>query len=223
MLVVSPITDRVKAAYRMVSKAGSKRDSFLAIDIGCGLGEATRYFNARDIKTIGLEASKDSIEEAILRDGQSNSYLRGDALNIPFKSGRFEVVLLLDVIEHLPPGSEEAALTEIRRILKGNGILVLSTPNKGLLRFTDPQNLAHYLPGFVKEIASFFWSRKKVDDYWQSPYHRKYSKKELEELFTKNGFEVIDCQYRKTGLPNIPSILFDNDNRETKKVKTPEG
>jgi SAM-dependent methyltransferase len=53
---------------------------------------------------------------------------RADACMLPFRSASFDVVTLLDVIEHLPSGMEGVAFSEASRVLEPNGYLVVSTP-----------------------------------------------------------------------------------------------
>ncbi len=53
---------------------------------------------------------------------------RADACKLPFGSATFDVVTLIDVIEHLPKGMEATALSEASRVLRPHGHLVLSTP-----------------------------------------------------------------------------------------------
>src|SRR5436309_13389156 len=50
-----------------------------------------------------------------------------DAVHLPFVSGAISEVVFTDVIEHLPRGFEQNALTEIHRILSERGRLLLST------------------------------------------------------------------------------------------------
>ncbi len=53
----------------------------------------------------------------------------GTVLSLPFRKGCFDFVYFMEVIEHLPAGTEHLALSEIYRIIKREGILILSTPN----------------------------------------------------------------------------------------------
>lgn len=50
----------------------------------------------------------------------------GDAASLPFKNASFDVVALLDVLEHLP--EPRAALAEIRRVLNPTGLLLVNVP-----------------------------------------------------------------------------------------------
>lgn len=86
-----------------------------------------------------------------------------DGAHLPFRDASFQAVVLAEVLEHLPRGTEGKVLGEIRRVLRAGGRLVLSTPKRCLLnRLSDPP---HYL----------------VD-------HRHYSAIEVAELVTEAGF-----------------------------------
>lgn len=54
--------------------------------------------------------------------------INSDALKLPFRSNLFDLIILQDVIEHIEP--VDLVIEEIKRILKPNGILYLSTPNR---------------------------------------------------------------------------------------------
>lgn len=62
-----------------------------------------------------------------------------DACTLPFRSASFDVVTLLDVIEHLPKGMEGVAISEASRVLEPGGYLVVSTPADWHVgKLTDP-------------------------------------------------------------------------------------
>lgn len=88
------------------------------LDAGCGEGVLVQKFreNGRDI--VGLD-----------KNYSSSFVVKGDVLDMPFNEKSFEVVLLLDVIEHLQFHQQLAALVEIRRVLTDAGELVISVPN----------------------------------------------------------------------------------------------
>lgn len=58
---------------------------------------------------------------------------------IPFSDGHFDLCLSFDVIEHVSKGTEEKFLKELFRVVRPGGLIILSTPNKGLLKnLLDP-------------------------------------------------------------------------------------
>lgn len=97
------------------------------LDVGCAYGFFLELAKKNGWQMQGLE-----ISEAAYRYAKNN--LRLPVLNkaleeAKFKNESFDVVTLFDVIEHLP--NPNATIKEIRRILKPNGLLVITTPDIG--------------------------------------------------------------------------------------------
>jgi SAM-dependent methyltransferase len=72
------------------------------------------------------------IDRAIVGEDRARGkvkFVEGSVFSLPFSDEAFDAVCLFDVIEHLPRGSEESALHEVRRVLKANGKLYFSTPH----------------------------------------------------------------------------------------------
>jgi SAM-dependent methyltransferase len=88
------------------------------LDAGCGEGVLVEEYRARGRQIEGLDLH---YESAHVR--------RGDVLSMPFESGRFDAVLLLDVFEHLAFADQGPALREIHRVLKKGGALLAAIPN----------------------------------------------------------------------------------------------
>lgn len=58
---------------------------------------------------------------------------------IPFSEGYFDLCLSFDEIEHVWKGTEEKFLKVLFRMVRPGGLIILSTPNKGLLiNLLDP-------------------------------------------------------------------------------------
>jgi SAM-dependent methyltransferase len=91
-------------------------------------------------------------------DRRSRPDLVVDALFLPFKDEAFNQVVFADVIEHLPRDTERIALSEIWRVLRPGGRLLLSTPNRRLtFMLLDPawyKGHRHYSMKHVLGIMS---------------------------------------------------------------------
>jgi len=96
------------------------------LDIGCGIGKQV----ALHANAIGLDINRQSINQA--HRTFKNDFVCGDAETLPFKSNYFECVIAREVIEHLQ--YPRKALNEILRVLNKRGILVLTTPNRGVTK-----------------------------------------------------------------------------------------
>ena len=88
------------------------------LDAGCGEGVLVEEYSARGYSIQGIDLNY-----------ASEFVQQGDILNMPFDDASFDVVLLLDVFEHLSFTDQPKVLKEIQRILKKNGYLVASIPN----------------------------------------------------------------------------------------------
>lgn len=100
------------------------------LDIGCGKGELAEYINS---ELYGIE--RNQIKAEIARTKSYKEVIIGDIeKNIPFLSSYFDVVVCAEVLEHLL--DPRKALRNIYRLLKPDGLLLVSVPNpQGLRRF----------------------------------------------------------------------------------------
>lgn len=63
----------------------------------------------------------------------------GDANELPVADAIADAVLLLDVVEHI--ARPERALSEAARVLRPGGVVIVTVPHRGLLRWLDALNL----------------------------------------------------------------------------------
>ena len=87
-------------------------------DLGCGEGILVEELRQQGRDAIGVDLNYES--EAVVRD---------DITGTRFASETFDVILCLDVLEHLQFADQVKALEEIRRLLKPSGRLIASCPN----------------------------------------------------------------------------------------------
>jgi len=101
------------------------------LDVGCSQGDfAIRHLipNGASV-VIGVDFAAGAIRVAQqrVRTLPNVLFVVGDAMALPVQSGRFDRVVVTEVIEHLPDVS--ACLRELGRALAADGEIVLSTPN----------------------------------------------------------------------------------------------
>lgn len=104
----------------------------VVLDVGCWTGQYEQLAATYVKEIFGIDSDKEAIKYAQTSNIKCK-FIACKAQKLPFRDGTFDVVLLLDVLEHLPLNSENKALSEVYRVLKPNGILILSTPNKNIL------------------------------------------------------------------------------------------
>ncbi|HQI46890.1 MAG TPA: class I SAM-dependent methyltransferase, partial [Bacteroidales bacterium] len=99
------------------------------IDIASGEGYGSNILASVANAVIGIDISKEAIEHANNKYKRENlSYIHGSADNIPIESNSIDVVVSFETIEHHYKHQE--MMTEIKRILNPNGLLIISSPDK---------------------------------------------------------------------------------------------
>jgi len=147
------------------------------LDLGCGEGVLVEEFLKLGYDIIGLDENY-----------SSEFVLRGDIRKTPFSGMQFDVILCLDVIEHLNYENQEMAISEIRRVLKDDGVVILTIPN--LAHFSS--RLGFLLKGQLVRTASI----KK------HPGDRPI--KEYLQLLKQEGFQIV---HRKGLFPTLPLVF----------------
>ncbi|MGO4808096.1 glycosyltransferase [Cupriavidus sp. 2MCAB6] len=100
------------------------------LDIACGEGYGSALMATRAKSVIGVDISDDAVAHARSRYQQHQNlrFEAGSATAIPLPDASVDVVVSFETIEHLH-GHEEM-IAQIRRVLRPDGILVISSPNK---------------------------------------------------------------------------------------------
>jgi ubiquinone/menaquinone biosynthesis C-methylase UbiE len=99
------------------------------IDVGCYFGMFVRAVSEAFpyVESYGVDYFDDYIKIAHLLDSTGRNYLRMNAYELEFPDDYFDIVTLLNVIEHLDRPVD--AIREINRVMKIEGTLLISTPN----------------------------------------------------------------------------------------------
>lgn len=179
----SPVTrDRIKTVAKMI---GESQDKLL--DAGFGYGLIEKYLNKKGIifDLHGIDISQKAVKR--LREVIYGNFRVGSILEIPFTDKFFDVVLALEILEHIPPSKTFKAINELYRVLKGGGILIASVPlNEGLeemyrrginpnghVRVYTPELIKAELkiPGFKIQQEKYLFAFKNF--YWFKDLLRK--------------------------------------------------
>jgi SAM-dependent methyltransferase len=118
------------------------------LDLGCGDGRSVAVWNLFG-KASGLDLSDKAMSNASeLFPGME--FISGDATDTDFQSNRFDVVISQEVIEHID--DQRKYIQECCRLLKQDGYLILTTPNKF---YFDRLNGGNYSKQPVENILNY--------------------------------------------------------------------
>jgi SAM-dependent methyltransferase len=111
-------------SWRKGLKCCGARDHSFVLDVGCGTGRWLRRYLQQQFRAVGLDATQDMLRRAII-GGLACPVVVGQAQNIPFQSGSFELVSAVTVVQHISLQDQCDVLKEMSRILQPGGHLML--------------------------------------------------------------------------------------------------
>jgi len=114
------------------------------LDYGCGRGELIEAVSASATEAHGVDVDHAKIAEASKRNPAASFSVVGLDGRTDFPDDHFDTISIVEVIEHVP--DERATLTELHRMLKPGGRLLLTTPHRGWLTFLDVGNFKFLMP-----------------------------------------------------------------------------
>ena len=99
------------------------------LDAASGDGYGSAILASRAQSVTGIDLNKEAVMEASRKYFNVNlEFVHGDVAAMPFADNSFDRVVSFETIEHIP--DQKKFLSEVRRVLKPEGVLILSSPNK---------------------------------------------------------------------------------------------
>ncbi|MBN2054878.1 methyltransferase domain-containing protein [bacterium] len=128
------------------------------LDIGCGTGEVMKRLQGRGL-TVGIDMSMEALTYSSFRGCEA--LVQGDTFKLPFKDESFDILIILDLFEHLEDDISAARM--FTRLLKKGGHMVVTAPALYCL-----------------------WSKRDVELH----HFRRYTRHEMETLLENAGMRV---------------------------------
>ena len=153
------------------------------LDIGCGEGYVSSVL-VGDNEVFGLEIAEPAIEEAKKKGIKA---FTSNLEDIPLPDRSFDVVLALDILEHL--FDPVFVLREANRVLKDEGMLIISVPNAANIY----SRLIYTVTGELKDAAEI--SEIRSPEFLFSEHIRFFSAKKIRKTLQSTGFKITIFHY----------------------------
>lgn len=156
------ISPGIKCKFDLLKDYLNSRTFQNGIDLGCS-GNSFIYFleniihkSYYDIALIPLKQySKQNIENLNNEQSKKNwNPLCGDITCLPYRDKSFDFISALDVLEHIK--DDHKAVSEISRILKKNGIVVVTVPHRMKYYTNQDRLIGHYRRYEINRMISLF-------------------------------------------------------------------
>ena len=157
------------------------------LDYGCGHGHLIEKLLKRGIPCEGLDFSSDSVrlvEKNFCKEPHFKGVTLAKGLPTQLESGKFDVVFLIETIEHILTEDLDETLKEIYRITRKGGYVFVTTPNEENLEAAKV---------ICPECGCIFHIVQHV---------RSWTKDSLSSFMENNGFTEVVCKairFRKDG------------------------
>ena len=103
------------------------------LDLACGEGYGSALLADTAKSVVGMDIDQETVDHANQKYRKTNlSFRQGDAANIPLEDHSVDAVVSFETIEHIDETLQNQFLQEIDRVLKQDGLLIMSTPNKAV-------------------------------------------------------------------------------------------
>ena len=163
----APLVNVQESAARYAFAAADVR-ALRVLDVASGAGLGSEFLLAQGARiVVGVESAAEALRQARRPDPSGMSFVRADALALPFADASFDAVVSFETIEHLIDA--RAFVAQCRRVLRRDGRLYLSTPNRTVTRWmpTNPFHVREFtVAELVALVGEYFPS---VTCFWQRP------------------------------------------------------
>mgnify|MGYP001577543313 FL=1 len=147
------------------------------LDFGCGPGYLIEHLlkSGGRGKVFGLDFSKEAVDQVNQKFNKHKYFgeaVRVDRLPSPFADNSMDVVISIEVVEHLNDEQLDGMMQEVARVLKPGGCFVVTAPNKEDLEANKT---------ICPECGCIFHR-------WQ--HVRTWTPQTLEDRLTSSGFSI---------------------------------
>jgi len=147
------------------------------LDVGCGDGlRSGVWLNQHAGTYVGVDISSRAVEAA-RNKLNIDARVISDATSLPFEDETFDLIVCIEVLEHL--FEPQLAATEMRRVLRPGGILVVQVPN-----------VVHWWHRAVFALKGRFVPfGDALDEPWRDPHIRFFTFASLQAMLRQQGFQ----------------------------------
>lgn len=130
----------------------------VVVDAACGEGYGSKILSSVARSVVGIDINEEAVQRAKDKyDNQENlSFVVASIAELPLAEKSVDVLVSFETIEHVSADLQQQFLQQITRVLKDDGILIMSTPNKAIYSdLHDYHNEFHVKEFYKEEFLEF--------------------------------------------------------------------
>ena len=103
-------------------------DAVLEVGFGSGVSLPSLNNKYKELHGIDIKSDCDAVMSCFSERGLQARLINGSITKLPYEKEKFDAVLLISILEHLPPQDLHVAFQEIHRVLRPRGVVVYGVP-----------------------------------------------------------------------------------------------
>lgn len=136
------------------------KKNYAVLEIGPGTGEFIAYLNGKGLSNIDIADLDKSVIDYISSRFEINNKILSENLATSRKLRKYDIILMLQVFEHIPREQYKSLLKSLHRALKPYGKLIMTVPNGGnplnlLERYHDLQHENAFTEDSLRELPNY--------------------------------------------------------------------
>lgn len=152
----------------LLAHSPEERKEMDVLDAGCGDGRFLGLLADSGAQLYGTDYSESAIAFSRLLVPQAQ-FTSADLRELPYEDGMFDLVYLIETLEHIPPEVVPDILNELSRVLKPKGKLVVTVPSDHLP--PGPKHYQHFSPTSLRKALSSAFSVDEMMGQDRTTFH----------------------------------------------------
>lgn len=207
------------------------------VDMACGTGYGSNVLAEVAKKVTGLDIDVDTIKKCQQKYNRKNlSFVAGNVSSIDIKSHSVDVFVSCETIEHVNDSTQKRFLSEIKRVLRDDGLAIITTPNKQRIDSYEVKNQFHIKELYPVELINlakenfkyyklFYMDINMVSCIFNQDIGT-IKDTESVKLFSRSPdnmsqypiYMLIICSDKEANLSSISSVLYDYEYKFTNYI-----
>lgn len=207
----NPLHQRLLKPY-VVSKEWIRGD---LLEVGCGEGRGIPWVLPHAASYSAIDKISGAIEE-LKRKYPAGKFVAGNLPPLPYADNSFDAVISFQVIEHIE--DDALFLKEIHRVLRPDGVALVTTPNRPMSLSRNPWHVREYTAEELSGLASKIFASVEMKGIAGNERVMAYHDRNRSSVNRLMRWDILDLQHR---LPaswlRIPYDLMNRINRNRLK------
>jgi ubiquinone/menaquinone biosynthesis C-methylase UbiE len=172
----------------------------MILSVGCGTAVELQLLKGRGFVEVGLDPERSFLLEG-KKKGTAHDFVQAIGENIPLRANCLDLALLFEVLEHVI--DPEVVLNEISRVLKPNGMLFITVPNKLYIFETHGIQICQKQINNLLGVGIPFFSM--APSFVRKKFERAriFSEGEVLSLLRRHDFNPFTMEYLMPSLDTV--------------------